>query len=159
MKILAIDPGYERLGIAILDKDKKEKESFVYSECFKTSSKESHPDRLGKIQKKISEIISEFDPKELAIESLFFNTNQKTAMKVSEARGSIIATAKNAGLEVFEYKPQEIKVAVTGDGRSDKNSIMKIMPLLIKIPNTVQIDDEFDAIACGLTHLAIRKNK
>lgn len=161
MKILAIDPGYERLGIAVLEKGVKENPVLIFSECFKTSAKEKHSVRLAKIQNRILEIIKKFGPSQLAIEELFFNTNQKTALRVAEARGVIIATAKNADLEVFEYKPQEIKVAVTGNGRSDKNSIIKMIPLLIKINTNVKIDDEFDAIACGLTHLAFfhRTNK
>ena len=157
MNILAIDPGYERLGIAVLDKDKPERDRLVFSECFKTPSKDSHEDRLSQIQKRIEEIIEEFDPKELAIEDLFFNTNQKTALLVAEARGLIIGVSKSAGLKIFEYKPQEIKVAVTGDGRSDKTSITKMVPLLVNIKKEIKLDDEFDAIACGLTHLAISR--
>jgi len=157
MKILAIDPGYERLGIAILNKDKPEKERLIFSECFKTLASDQHALRLSQIQNRIEEVIAEFNPGELAIEDLFFNTNQKTALLVAEARGLIIGIAKSAGLEIFEYKPQEIKVAVSGDGRSDKNSIIKMIPLLINLPKEIKYDDEYDAIACGLTHIATNK--
>ncbi|HMO78751.1 MAG TPA: crossover junction endodeoxyribonuclease RuvC [Candidatus Paceibacterota bacterium] len=159
MKIISIDPGYERLGIAIIDLEKKELDSFIFSECFKTNSKEEHSTRLAKIQKRILEIIKIYKPTELAIETLFFNTNAKTALMVAEARGTIIATAKNEGLEIFEYSPQQIKIAVSGNGKSDKNSIIKIIPMLINIKKNISNDDEFDAIACGLTHRASRKNK
>lgn len=154
MKIIAIDPGYERLGIAIMDKDLPEQNRLIHSECFKTPSTDSHPDRLGQIANRINEIISEFSPEQLAIEDLFFNTNQKTALMVAEARGLIIGICRAAKMEVFEYKPQEIKVAVTGDGRSDKNSIIKMVPLLVSLPQEIKYDDEYDAIACGLTHFA-----
>lgn len=159
MKIISIDPGYERLGIAILDKEKSEKESLVFSECFKTSSKEKHPERLAKIQTRIIALINEYKPKELAIETLFFNSNQKTALLVAETRGTIISTSKNAGLEIFEYSPQEIKIAVTGNGKSDKNAMMKMLPLLIKINSEIKYDDEYDAIACGITHLSSSKRR
>ncbi len=157
MKIISIDPGYERLGIAILDKDKKEKESLIFSECFKTSAKEEHPERLAKIQNRIIEIINQFSPEEMAIESLFFNTNQKTALLVAETRGTIISTAKNAGLKIFEYSPQQIKMAVTGMGNSDKNSVIKMLTLIIKINKEIKYDDEFDAIACGITHISVTR--
>jgi len=153
MKILAIDPGYERLGIAVIEKVAK-KETLIHSECFKTSAKESHADRLSQIQIHLTKIIKEHSPSALALETLFFSKNVKTALLVSEARGVIIATAKTLGLDVFEYSPQQIKVAVTGNGRSDKNGIAKMIPLLIKINKSIKQDDEYDAIACGLTHFA-----
>lgn len=158
MKILAIDPGYERLGIAVLEKDGGEKEQLLFSECFKTSNKIPHPERLGKIHERIEEIIKKFKPKYLAIENLFFNTNQKTAMMVSEARGAIISLCVVRGLEVFEFTPLQIKAAVTGHGRSDKNNLLKMIPLLIKIDKKIKYDDEYDAIAVGLTFFAIKSS-
>ena len=156
MRILSIDPGYERLGIAILDKEKPEKDCLAYSECFRTPKEDPHEERLSQIKNRLDEIIKEFSPEELAIEDLFFNTNQKTALLVAEARGLIIGTAKSSGLSVFEYKPQEIKVAVTGNGRSDKTSIIKMVAILVDIKKKIKFDDEYDAIACGLTHLAVK---
>ncbi len=157
MKILAIDPGYERLGIAIIEKENKQKEYLIYSECFKTSRDFSHAERLGLIQKKIEDIISKYKPEELAIETLFFTNNQKTALLVAEARGVIMATCQNAGLEIFEYGPGQIKLAITGHGKSDKTAVIKMIPLLIKIETEIKYDDEFDAIGIGLTHFAIKK--
>jgi crossover junction endodeoxyribonuclease RuvC len=155
MKTLSIDPGYERLGLAILDKSLPEKDRLIHSECFKTPSTDPHSDRLSQIEKRIQELLKEFKPDHLAIEDLFFSNNHKTAMKVAEVRGLIIGVCRSADLEIFEYKPQEIKVAVTGDGRSDKNSVIKMIPLLINIKSEIKHDDEYDAIACGLTHIAI----
>lgn len=157
MKILSIDPGYERLGIAILDNSNNKNVNLIFSECFHTSAKEGHPQRLSYIQKRIEEVIEEYSPTALAIEGLFFSVNKRTAMKVSEARGVIISSAKKAGLEVFEYNPQEIKVAVGGDGRCDKKAIIRMVPLLVKMDDRKRLDDEYDAIACGLTHFAIQR--
>jgi crossover junction endodeoxyribonuclease RuvC len=161
MKILSIDPGYERLGIAVIEKNNKEQEFLIHSECFKTNSKLPHPERLSLIQIKVEEIIKKFKPKSLAIETLFFSSNQKTALLVSEARGAIIATCKTAGLEVFEYTPNSIKLAVTGYGKSDKNAIIRMVPQLIKMDKekktSIKHDDEYDAIAVGLTYFAIEK--
>ncbi len=157
MKVLAIDPGYERLGIAILEKTPDKKEVLIFSECFKTSAKEEHCDRLAKIQKRIREVIEKYSPNDLSIETLFFNQNVKTALMVAEARGVIIAEARNNDLDIFEYSPQQIKNSVTGDGGGDKTSVIKMIPLLIKIEKEIKFDDEFDAIAAGICHLATKK--
>ncbi len=154
MKIISIDPGYERLGIAIIEKEPKQKEVLLFSECFKTSSKLPHPVRLGLIKKRIEELIVEYGPEKMAIETLFFTNNQKTVMQVSEARGAIIATAQSMGVAVSEFGPGEIKVAITGYGKSDKTAIMGMIPRLIKVAKDIKHDDEFDAIAVGLTYFA-----
>ncbi len=154
MRIISIDPGFERLGIAILEKVSKGKEVLVYSECFKTSSKLPHSERLALIGQKIREIISKFQPKAMALEKLFFNTNATTALAVAEARGVIMYEGATAGLRIFEYTPLQIKIAVTGYGRSEKKSIMLMIPRLIIVDKKIQSDDEFDAIACGLTCFA-----
>lgn len=155
MKVLSIDPGYERLGIAVLEKKPgDQKELLLHSECFKTSSKLSHPERLSLIFKKIEEIINEFSPEALSVETLFFNSNQKTAMNVSEARGVVVGLCASKDIKVFEFSPLQIKAAVTGHGRSDKNSMIKMIPLIIKIEKEIKHDDEYDAIAAGLTFFA-----
>jgi len=158
MRVLAIDPGYERLGIAVLEKEDSTKETLLFSECFKTSSKEEHYDRIAQIQKRIEWVINEYSPNDLSIETLFFNQNVKTALKVAEARGVIIATSRNLSLDIFEYSPQQIKTSVTGNGASDKNSVIKMIPLLIKLEKEVKIDDEFDAIAAGICHISSKKS-
>lgn len=154
MKIIAIDPGYERLGIAVIEKKPRDKEILLYSNCFKTSSKLTHAERLKLILEEMKKVINTYQPERLAIETLFFSTNQKTALLVAEARGVIIATSAAAGLEIFEFNPNSIKLAVTGSGSSDKNHIIKMIPLLIKIEKTIQHDDEYDAIACGIAYFA-----
>ncbi len=158
MRIIAFDPGYERLGIAILEKETGSKEKIVYSECFKTSAKDSHPKRLGQIAEKVLELLKEFSPEQMAIETLFFSKNVKTAMKVSEARGVLIGICAKEGLLVNEYSPQAIKVAVTGSGSSDKSQVIKMVGILTGIDLKKRIDDEVDAIAVGLTCLATLRN-
>ncbi|OGI69069.1 hypothetical protein A3A09_02885 [Candidatus Nomurabacteria bacterium RIFCSPLOWO2_01_FULL_42_20] len=164
MKIIAIDPGYERVGIAILEKD-----CVVFSECFKTGAKLDFSKRLGLIGKEIYTVIKKFKPDAMAIETLYFTTNQKTAMGVAEARGVIVYEAQKAGLKIFEYTPLQIKIAVTSYGKSDKKAVMAMVKKLIKIENksrasmdgtrhdSAESDDELDAIAVGLTCLAHEK--
>lgn len=154
MKILGIDPGYERIGIAIIDKNKGEKERLIFSECFKTSAKISFEERLLLIGQKIGDTTKEYKPEILAIETLFLNTNQKTVMHVSEARGVIIYEAMKNGLGLFEATPPQIKIATTGYGRADKKDVLKMVRLLIEIDENKKSDDELDAIAIALTAFA-----
>lgn len=154
MKILGIDPGVERVGIAIVEKNGSSKESLIYSECFKTSAKLSHATRLAHIGERIAAVINEHSPRGLAIEKLYFETNVTTAMSVSEARGVVLYEAARAGLSIYEYTPLQIKAAVTGYGKGDKKAIARMVPLLIALPDRAMLDDEIDAIAVGLTCFA-----
>lgn len=159
MRILGIDPGFERLGVAILEKnigDKKEK--VLFSECFRTSSSLPFEDRLLALGKEIRTVIKKYKPELLAIEKLFLNTNQKTAMHVAEARGVVIYESKSMGLKIFEASPPEIKLATTGYGKADKNQVIKMVKMLvvrdeklIAQSKTKESDDELDAIAIAIT--------
>jgi crossover junction endodeoxyribonuclease RuvC len=153
MKIIAIDPGYERLGIAILEKGTG-KEELLFSECLKTLATDEHHERLEQIGQKIEEVIRIHQPEAIAIETLFFKTNAKTAMKVSEARGVILYEAAKNKLIITEFTPLQIKVAVTGYGKSEKDQVTEMVKRLIKIKKPIKYDDEYDAIACGLTYFA-----
>jgi len=157
MRILSIDPGYERVGIAILEKDGDEK--LLFSECFTTSPNENFEDRVLMIGTELINLIEKWKPTKLAIETLFFNTNQKTAMRVAEARGVIIYQSKKMGLDIYEYTPLQIKNAITGYGRASKDQVESMVRNLIKIEKGKMYDDEMDAIAIGLTACAsIRKS-
>jgi crossover junction endodeoxyribonuclease RuvC len=153
MKILGIDPGYDRIGIAIIEKNKGQ-DVLLHSECFTTDAKLPFYERLVKIEKRITEILDEFEPDALSIETLFISKNQKTGMRVAEARGVIAVSAAKRGVSIFEYSPPEIKAAITSDGRSDKTQMIKMIPLLVKMRPRKRRDDEYDAIAAALTHSA-----
>jgi len=153
MKILAIDPGYERMGMAALQKTARG-EMVLASACFKTSSKLPFPERILLLGCELGAWIEKWKPEALAIETLFFNTNQKTAMRVSEARGAILYEAKRHGLHVFEYTPLQVKIAITGDGRAGKERVTVMLKKLVVVEKKVEYDDEYDAIAVGLAHFA-----
>ncbi|MCC6323572.1 crossover junction endodeoxyribonuclease RuvC [Candidatus Nomurabacteria bacterium] len=155
--ILAIDPGFERLGIAILERSIDGKHIIIYSECFKTSAKISFAERLVLIGEKVESIIKKHKPSALSIEKLYLANNQKTVMNVSEARGVVLYVAKKYKLNIFEYSPPQIKVAVTGYGKADKGMVMDMVRKLVKIDIKVKSDDELDAIAIGLTMLACER--
>ena len=154
MKILGIDPGYDRLGIAVVEKNSKEKEKVVFSRCLETSPRDSIYSRFRQIGAEISCILEKYDPDVMAIENLFITKNQKTAMRVSEVRGIIIYEAVRCGILVFEYSPMQIKTAITGDGTSDKRRMIKMLGLLVKISSKRALDDEYDAVAVALTYSA-----
>ncbi|MFA5095518.1 MAG: crossover junction endodeoxyribonuclease RuvC [Candidatus Paceibacterota bacterium] len=158
MRILGIDPGYERLGVAILEKNKgNKKEKVLFSECFKTSANLEFSKRLFLIGKEIKNIIKKFKPEVLAIETLFLTTNQKTVMRVAEVRGAVIYEASSNGLKIFEASPPQIKIATTGYGKANKEQVMKMVKILVEIDNKKKSDDELDAIAIALTAFAHMK--
>lgn len=155
MRVIGIDPGYDRLGIAIVEKDENgNKEKVVFSDCFETNKKEPLPDRMHAAGKYFERILKEYSPDALSLETLFFNQNKKTVMGVSAIRGIIMYLAKEHSCEIFEYHPQEIKVAVTGYGKSDKESVTSMVMQLVSNCPTNAKDDEYDAIAIAITALA-----
>ena len=155
MRIIGIDPGFERLGIAVLEKNSGDKnEKVIFSECFKTSAKLEFSDRLKLIGEEVGTVIKKYKPEILAIETLFLTTNQKTVMHVAEARGVVIYEAIKAGLKIFEASPPQIKIATTGYGKADKIQVMRMVKMLVKIDNAKKSDDELDAIAIALTGFA-----
>ena len=152
--VLGVDPGFDRIGVAILEKEK-----VLFSDCIETNRKLLHQERLLQIGEGVKKIIKKWKPRDLAIETLFFNTNITSVIGVAEARGIIIYEAVRAGLEVFEYGPQTIKIAVTGYGKADKLQIATMVKKLVELPkqSSKRLDDEIDAIAVGITHLATKK--
>lgn len=156
--VLGIDPGYDRLGVSILEKQNN-KFSILFSTCLISNKKEDVNQRIFNLLKDLKKIIVEYKPKELSIEKLFFTTNQKTAMGVAETRGAVIYLSKDLGLEVSEYTPLQIKSALTGYGKADKSQINFMLNQIFKFTekNTRKLDDEYDAIAVGYTHLISTK--
>ena len=188
--IIGIDPGYDRLGICILEKNSKSENKLLFSECLESDKKQELNERIFNLCEKVKKIILNFQKKieaeveiEMAIEKLFFTSNQKTAMGVSQLRGAVIYLANILKIKVFEYTPLQIKVALTGYGKAEKKQVEfmvdKILNLkkeppsqshgrlkapLAKLRRTEEkskaekiLDDEYDAIACALTHAAIWK--
>ncbi len=158
-RVLGVDPGYERVGVAVVEQDEKGKETLLYSNCIRTDKKLPHSKRLAMIAIELQRVILEYKPKMFAAETLFFNVNQKTALLVAEARGVIITSASLQNIPVYEYTPLQIKMATTGDGRADKKQMMAMIPRLIKLNEKKLIDDEYDAIAVALTCLASTKGR
>jgi len=152
MRVLAIDPGYDRLGVAVLEMSGG-KETVLHSDCVLSDKQQDLPDRLHKNGQHVTNLINQHRPTMVAIETIFFNKNQKTAIGVAQMRGICVYLAKTAGCAVVEYGPQEIKIAVTGYGKSDKQAVRAMVEqLVVGVPKNA-LDDEYDAIAVGLTAL------
>lgn len=150
MIILGIDPGTARIGYALLKKENIDNVSVVDYGCLEILN-ETQTNRLKHISDFISGLISKYHPEILSIERLFFTQNAKTALSVAEARGVIINTAASLNLEVLEFTPLEVKLAVTGYGKAQKREIQKIICRILNLKKIPQPDDASDAIAIGLT--------
>ncbi|MHB8660980.1 MAG: crossover junction endodeoxyribonuclease RuvC [Minisyncoccota bacterium] len=152
MRILAIDPGYDRLGIAVIEGNPS-RPTLVMSDCV-LPAKGAAQERLAHIAHAIADTIKTYAPDALGIETLFFSINKKTALGVAQARGVALAAAGIAALPVIECSPQQVKLAVTGHGGADKAAIARMIPRLVTLPKKKFLDDELDAIAIGITALA-----
>jgi len=152
-RVLAFDPGYERLGVAVVEREGS-RETLIYSDCVRTSASLSFEDRLLELGQAAEKLVEEFEPQAVALEEIFFQRNETTAIKVAEVRGLLTYIARKAGLPVYHYTPQEVKIAVTGYGKSDKKAVTMMVTKLVRLPAKKRLDDEIDAIAIGLTCLA-----
>ncbi len=152
MRILAIDPGYDRLGIAVVEGNPS-RPTLVWSDCVEPAEGEP-AERLAEVSRAVSSAILMHAPGALGIETLFFSVNKKTALGVAEARGAVLAAAGLAGIPIIECTPAQVKLAVTGYGNADKKSIGAMIPRLLDLPPKKRRDDELDAIAVGITALA-----
>ncbi|MFA6006568.1 MAG: crossover junction endodeoxyribonuclease RuvC [Candidatus Paceibacterota bacterium] len=157
MKVIAIDPGYERMGIAVVEHKKGTSDTLLYSACVRTSPKLEFSERLFNLGEEFWLQIRKWKPEVFAVEKLYFENNQKTAMNVAEVKGMLAYIAMSEKLRVAEFTPLQIKVAVTGYGRATKADIFKMIPKLIDIKKEIELDDEYDAIAIALTCLATKR--
>lgn len=167
MRIIGIDPGYERLGVAVIEKLDGNKESVIFSDCIRTSAKSAMPDRLLELGEALSSIIKKYKPDEAAIEELYFAKNTTTALLVAEARGVIQYVLRQQNIPVTSYHPNAIKIAVTGHGGATKHDIAFMIPKLVVFNEQShsakgsagprKLDDELDAIAVAITHQASSK--
>lgn len=151
MRILGIDPGTGILGFGIIDVVKG-KMSLVDGGVIRTPAKEDDAVRLQTIFEEITDIIAETKPAEMAVEKLFFAQNVTTAMTVSQARGVVLLAGKQAGLEIFEYTPLQIKQSLTGYGRAEKKQIQEMVRVILQLKEVPKPDDCADALAAAITH-------
>jgi len=151
MKILGIDPGLGRAGWAVVEEQNGKVSAINYG-CIETSKSSKEEMRIKTLYSELIKIIEKYNPEVLSVEKLFFNKNVKTALSVGQARGVIILASVNRGLIVEEYTPLQVKIAVAGYGRADKNQIGQMVKSSFNLKSVPQPDDAADALAIALTH-------
>jgi crossover junction endodeoxyribonuclease RuvC len=151
MRILGIDPGTGILGFGVIEADKN-KAQLVDGGVIRTPAKEDDAVRLQTIFEEITDIITQTKPQVMSVEKLFFAQNVTTAMTVAQARGVVLLAGKQAGLEIFEYTPLQIKQALTGYGRAEKKQIQEMVRVVLGLKEVPKPDDCADALAAAITH-------
>ena len=151
MRILGIDPGYAIVGWGVIDYENSRFRVVDYCSV-QTKAGTDTVERLEKVYQGINTIIERYKPEHMAIEELFFNTNATTAIVVAEARGVTLLAARQHGLKIGEYTPLQVKQAVTGYGRADKNQVQQMVKAILHLDRIIKPDDAADAAAVAICH-------
>jgi len=150
-RIIGIDPGTGRLGFGVIDVVNG-KPVLVDAGVITTPPHTEESDRLLTIYDELSQLVKDLKPTSMAVEKLFFAQNVTTAMNVAQARGVILLIGKQAGLELYEYTPLQIKMALTGYGKASKQQIQEMVRVLLGLKEIPKPDDAADALAIALIH-------
>lgn len=151
MRILGIDPGTGILGFGVIEVGNN-KTQMVDAGVIRTPVNEDDAVRLQTIFDELTGIITDTKPTVMSVEKLFFARNVTTAMTVAQARGVVLLCGKQAGLEIFEYTPLQIKMAITSYGKADKKQVQEMVRVLLGLKEVPRPDDCADALAAALTH-------
>lgn len=155
MRVIGVDPGSRSCGYGILESDKSGLK-YIVSGAITPPPAHSLSKRLHFIYSSLSEVIEKFSPDLMSIEEMFFAKNANSAIKLGQARGIALLAAENSGIQIFEYSPTKVKLAVTGSGRAKKFEIMKMVSYILKIEE-FEKSDISDALAIALCHINISK--
>ncbi len=151
MLVLGIDPGTAITGYGVVEERAGEL-SLVECGVIRTSAEDELPARLKDIYQAVRELIARFAPAAMAVEALFFNTNVRTAFAVGQARGVCLLAAAQANLPVYEYTPLQVKQAVVGYGRAEKQQVQDMVRLMLHLEEIPRPDDAADAVAVAICH-------
>jgi crossover junction endodeoxyribonuclease RuvC len=159
MRVLGVDPGFDRCGLAVVEQNKRQQEQAIFFDCAVTKARQPKVDRFKTIWNLADELIVQHQPDSIAIEDVFFARNVSTALPVSEVRGLFFALSFVYNLPIFEYRPNQIKQTITGYGRADKQQVSQMVCRLLGLENIPKIDDTSDALAVALTHLTYQRQQ
>ncbi|MBO4354492.1 MAG: crossover junction endodeoxyribonuclease RuvC [Clostridia bacterium] len=151
MRILGIDPGLAIVGYGVID-FVRGKFSTVAMGAIETPAGIDTEERLNMIYDDLNEVISAYQPDEVAIEELFYHTNQKTVISVAEARGVILLACRKAHIKMAEYTPLQVKQSVVGYGRAEKSQVMEMTRIILGLDGKIPLDDTADALAIAVCH-------
>ena len=151
MRILGIDPGSHTIGYGLIvyDSGRYTAESFG---TIQVPPKTPQPITLASIYTDMTELLAQIQPDVMVVEQLFFFKNVSTAMTVAQARGVIVLTGQQAGLELAEYTPLQVKMTLTGYGRAQKKEVQEMVKDLLNLDKIPRPDDAADALAVAITH-------
>ena len=151
MIILGIDPGIAIVGYGVVEYTKG-KFRLLAMGSIETPAGLDVEERLQMVYDDMCELIDTYRPDEMAIEELFFNTNQKTAIAVAEARGVILLSAGQRKVPISEYTPLQVKQSVVGYGRAEKKQVIALVGMILGMENGPKLDDTADALALAICH-------
>ena len=157
MVILGIDPGTACTGYGVLTVERSPQ--VTKFGCIYTSADKEMSERLKTIYQRVTGLIEQYHPNEVAVEQIYFSKNSKTALSIGQARGIIMLAASLAGIRIFDYTPLEIKQAVVGYGRAEKEQVQYMLKDLLHLAEIPSPDDAADALAVALCHYYSRKLK
>lgn len=148
--ILGIDPGFGRMGYGIIERKNASEWRAICAGCLETSAKKCFVERLAEMHDELLRLIKKHHPTRMAVEKLFFFKNAKTAMDVGQARGVILLTGVQHNLPIDEFTPLQVKQAITGYGRAEKQQMQKVVAMILGLKNKIKSDDAADALAVAL---------
>ena len=151
MLILGVDPGLAIVGWGVVEYAGNKFNTVAYG-AITTPAGIDVEMRILQIYDGLDAIIKKYKPTDMAIEELFFNTNQKTAIAVAEARGAILLCGMKNNVPMFEYTPLQVKQAVVGYGRADKKQVIAMTNMILELKKTPKLDDTSDALAIAICH-------
>lgn len=151
MRILGIDPGLATIGWGVVEADAYRPRAVDYGSII-TPAGVPTEQRLAMIYSELGDIIRRYSPSEMAVEELFWNTNQTTGIRVAEARGVILLCGEQKGLTISEYTPLQVKQAVVGYGRAEKKQVITMVTMLLGLQSPPKPDDTADALAIAVCH-------
>jgi crossover junction endodeoxyribonuclease RuvC len=152
--VLGIDPGLTRCGYAVLRVSGNTEVSMSALGVLSTSPEKDLPNRLAEIAREIEELLDEYQPSAVAVERIFFQSNVRTAMSVGQVSGLVLSAAARRNIEVVQYSPNQVKLALTGWGGADKAQVQKMVKERLKLNSIPKPADAADAAAIALCHIA-----
>lgn len=158
MRVLGVDPGSDTTGYGVIDSDGRRYDLVEYA-GIRAPKGLSFAQRLLAISRKLEEVIERLRPQACAVEDTFYAVNVKSALKLGQARGAVLVAAARAGVDVFEYSPLEIKSALVGYGRAEKQQVQEMVRVLLGMKNVPEPLDASDALAVAICHVNIASTR
>ena len=157
MVILGIDPGIATMGYGVVEKNERGQLRVLDYGVVTTPKQERLPTRLALLEDGLAQILRKYEPDEIALEELFFTKNITNGIAVAHARGVIVLTCVKSCPYLYEYTPMQIKQALTGYGRADKQQIQKVVTSVLKLDEIPRPDDAADGLAIAVCHASVSK--